>query len=888
MMKQIRILLAALLLIQMAARVQAQGSISGSITDSSGNPVPYATVYIQELQHGTTANAAGNYELKLPDGVYTVFFQSLGYNQDFRQVSIAGNAVIRNVALTMQYFQIPEVSISASKEDPAYVIMRKAISRAPYFLNAVEHYKAEVYLKGTVTVNNIPRLFRKTLSANEVPIKEGDKYLMESHNEIEFDAPDKYIHRLIAIQSTFPSEGESVSPMDYVQASFYEPVIADMAISPLSPNAFSHYRFTYQGASLQGQFVINKIKVTPKRKSQQTFTGTIYIIEDLWCIHSLDLENENLVGKIRVQQVYTPVKDDFWMPVSHKFDIALSMIGIKADVGYGSSVRYSEIRTSQAIAVLPAMPGISQKEVPERPPTEKTKNYIEIDELLSKDEMTTREMVRLSKLLEKESASAGQERDPKKDLEIVQKTKYIIEEDATAKSPDFWKDIRPIPLSDDEMKSVKATDSLKTELKEVKTTNVVSVGISAGKSTPFSRTVREIATGKTWRMDSNRVSLNFGGLAKPENFSFNSVDGLTYDIDFRFSKRNRRGTGFSLYPEFGYAFGRKDAYWTLNTTLNYSKMSDAHFWLRASDKTVDFGNYGSVNSFINTLSSLLFKENYVRLYRSRKMSIGHRSEIKNGIYLELSAGAERRGTLENSTEFSLFNRDRLYKPNVPDNKLIDRVLYPAFYPVGHTHYNLTTELTIIPWQRYRMAGARRIPAGSEFPTINLRYSHIFNDINGILKNFGSASAMVYDSNETGPMAEFSWRLRTGINIGGDSIPFQDYFHFNSQPAPLILNDYRDAFYLPGFYTLASDKWFLEGHLKYTNPYLLVKYLPWISNTLMRENIYASYLLTNMTRHYFEAGYSISEIFLLGEVGIFAGFEEFRFRNAGVKFILKFN
>ena len=94
---------------------------------------------------------------------------------------------------------------------------------------------------------------------------------MESYNEIEFTAPDKYVQKVISYNSTFPSEGNDISPMDFIQASFYQPVFADMAISPLSPQAFSHYNFKYLGASLQGNFVINKIQVIPKRKSQQLF-----------------------------------------------------------------------------------------------------------------------------------------------------------------------------------------------------------------------------------------------------------------------------------------------------------------------------------------------------------------------------------------------------------------------------------------------------------------------------------------------------------------------------------------------------------------------------------------------------------------------------------------
>ena len=340
--------------------------LKGKITTQSGDPIPYSTIYIQELRQGTTSNINGDYEISLPVGKYTVCYQSLGYQPVYVNVSLPKEIISKDVILPMQYYEIPEVRISPSNEDPAYIIMRKAIGLAPYYLNNVSYYKAEVYLKGNLVINKIPKLLQKSMkiesSGNQTSVtagskpkteekllKAGDSFLMESINEIEFTAPDKYFQRMISYNSTFPAQGNEISPMSFIQASFYQPVLADMAISPLAPNAFSYYTYKYLGATTQGNFTINKIQVTPKRESQQLFEGTIYIIEDLWCLQSVDLSNENLFGKIRVQQLYIPVQDDIWMPVSHKFEINIGIIGFKADAGYGSSVKYTEVRPNLSL-----------------------------------------------------------------------------------------------------------------------------------------------------------------------------------------------------------------------------------------------------------------------------------------------------------------------------------------------------------------------------------------------------------------------------------------------------------------------------------------------------------------------------------------------------------
>jgi hypothetical protein len=213
--------------------------LKGRITDKSGQPVQYATVFIQELRQGTTSNTKGDYEVRLPAGKYTVLYQSLGYEPVMMDIRLSDTLVIRDVILTEQYYEIPEVRITRSGEDPAYVIMRRAIGLAPYYLNQVNYYKANVYLKGNLLINRIPKLLQRSMrmntseestsvSAGGKPesdarvLKEGDSFLMESFNEIEFTAPDKYVQRVISFNSTFPEQGNDVSPMDYINASFYQ------------------------------------------------------------------------------------------------------------------------------------------------------------------------------------------------------------------------------------------------------------------------------------------------------------------------------------------------------------------------------------------------------------------------------------------------------------------------------------------------------------------------------------------------------------------------------------------------------------------------------------------------------------------------------------------
>ena len=215
-----------LILLVMTEIPAVSQKLKGRIVDLSGNPVGYATVYIDELKLGTTSNARGDYELRLPPGKYNVLFQSLGYAPVIETIIMGETDVEKNTVLPEQVYEIPEVRISQSDEDPALPIMRKVIGLAPYYLNYIDHYKAEVYIKGNLYIKRIPKIIQKSMrmgstgessyvsaggkaSENEEILKEGDSFFMESFNEIEFNVPDKYLQRVVSFNSTFPDQGNN-------------------------------------------------------------------------------------------------------------------------------------------------------------------------------------------------------------------------------------------------------------------------------------------------------------------------------------------------------------------------------------------------------------------------------------------------------------------------------------------------------------------------------------------------------------------------------------------------------------------------------------------------------------------------------------------------------
>jgi hypothetical protein len=893
-------LFAVLLIGFLTRSVSAQG-LKGIIKDSDGEAIPYATVYIQELRQGTTSNTKGNYEIHLPAGKYTVVYQSLGYAPDLRTVSLGKDILNLDIILQVQYYEIPEVRITASGEDPAYGIMRKVIGMAPYYLNQVSHYKADVYLKGNLTINKIPKFIQKSMkaetsdhegtSSGSATMKAGDTYLMESVNELEFSAPDRYVQRVISYNSTFPEQGNEISPMDFIKASFYQPVLAEIAISPLSPEALFHYTFKYKGASAQGNYIIDKIQVIPKRKSQQLFSGIIYIIEDLWCLHSIDLLNENIAGKVKIEQLFIPVQEDIWMPVSDKFEININIIGFKANAGYGSSIKYNEVfrnnKLQKPLAIATDYSGRASVQKTQVD-TAKSKTKMQIEKILSKEELTNRDMAKLSSLMQKDSRNS-QDDSIRKSLEVRNSTTYIIEKDAGKKDSAYWAAIRPIPLSESEMKSLRTVDSLKARLKK-QGTNIDSTSVKTKKKKRFFTTIKNIVFTHTWS-DTLGLSFTHGGIIGLKNLSFNTVDGFVYGTNFRLNKTWDKTRSLTFAPDFRWAFSRESFMWRINIQYRFDRMKQRQVYIRSGMTSKDINNAGGVNTLINSITTLFMSKNYLKLYESKYITAGFRSEITNGLYLELTTGYEDRRVLANTTNYSFIESSRLYTENIPVNPYLKDPPNPYNELRDQKHGDFAATFSYTPRQRYSMQGSIKIPRGSDYPTFSLTWKHGINDFTELtpqLRQYDLVKFEISKRETIGAFSEYRWRFRTGGFLDNRYLPFYDFTHFSSQPLPLLLSDYEDAFMLPGFYALSTPEYFTEFHIKYTTPYLLLKLLPVLSNTLMRENLSLSYLWSRYQKAYTEIGYSLSEFLFVGEIGVYAGFDNLTFNSIGAKVVLKFN
>lgn len=326
------------LLLQLACLLVSSATfaatLKGKVTDDKGEALPYATVYVKGTTIGTAANANAEYTLQLQPGTYDILCQYMGFRQTSYKVTVKGNEVItHNFSLQEQNLEMKDVVIKANAEDPAYAIIRKAIKKRKYHLEQVQEFQSSIYMKTVGRNSSMPNsIFGIKVNGEDIAesggggadsTKLGVLYLSEQ--EADYYTDGKKERTVVRSVRESGSKNGLGLPQVPPVVSFYNNNVNPLwgisergFISPISDGALNYYRYKYQGEFREDGHTINKIQVMPKRDYEPLFAGTIYIIDDEWAIHSLDLtltkkSGMEMLDTLMVRQTYIPLKKDTWI-----------------------------------------------------------------------------------------------------------------------------------------------------------------------------------------------------------------------------------------------------------------------------------------------------------------------------------------------------------------------------------------------------------------------------------------------------------------------------------------------------------------------------------------------------------------------------------------------
>ena len=842
--------------------------VRGVIVDEAGERLSFATIYVKQTGSGTTANEEGRFDIKLEPGTYELVFQHLGRKSEVRIVKVGDQMVALSITLVPQEIMLESVTVNADDEDPAYSIMRRAIAKANYHRNVLDAYTARVYIKGSGKLKDYPWLAKKALEKEGV---EKDRvYVSESISEISYKRPNKFEEKVISIRSD--GKDNNTSPNGYIFGSFYEPEVAG-TISPLSPKAFSYYRFEYLGTLKDRNYEISKIKVSPRSKGDNVVDGVIFIVEDDWSLHSLDIHTIKLGIHIYIESICAPIEEKVWLPVSHQFRVEGEVFGFEFEYDYLASVSNYHITLNPRIYVeemevidekkektLAREIEATQKSIARKRKEDDNKSRLQ-ERLAAGEEITRKELKSLVKEYEKE------ERKEQKTPEVLSEVNFRIDSGAYKKDSLYWAEVRPIPLTRDEVRGYEKADSL-AAIEQARSDGDT---LKASKHKGFQPW--DIVTGDHYRLSKHsnfRIYFPMPG--------FNTVEGfnVVYRVAFGTVLLDTSRTRLTIRPVVRYAFAREQ----ISGFLNVSLRNEHHrLSIDGGRYMKQFNGEEPMLPILNTFTTLFLERNLMKIYDRDFVDLRYHRNINAFLSVTTDWSWSDRRALFNDSDFKLIDRKGVedYTPNQPFNETLEHTSFP-------NHQALTGAIRVAarPWLKFRIRNGSKRPVESSSPRITVDYRKGFSDVAGSDVDFDQLEAAVKHEFRLGVKGTLDLWLRGGTFLNNTSMYFMDYKHFPGNQTPFSTSDPVGGFRLLDYYRFSTNDRYFTANVHYHFRKFIVTTIPVVRLAGIRENVFVNYLATPASQNYTELGYGIDGILRVFRLEAAAAFRDGQYVGSGFR------
>lgn len=845
------------------------GGIRGLIKSDDGSPLPYASIFVKQTGTGSATDMQGRYEVILPPGRYDVLFQYLGYESVNRVVEVGNDFIEINLTLKTHVMMLQNVVVKAGKEDPAYTIMRKAIAKAKYHTQQIDQYSAKVYIKGKGQLKDFPWLAKKALEKEG--ITKDRVFISESVSEIKYTRPNKFEEKVIAVYSN--GGDKNTAPNAYVFGSFYQPEIAE-TVSPLSPKSFSYYRFEYLGSFKDQKYEISKIKVTPRSRGDNVFEGLIYIVEDWWSIHSLAMKATKMGINFNIQQLYNPIEDKAWLPVSQQFKVDGKVFGFEFEGQYLATVKEYKIILNPELQVeeMTVIDEKVQKEEAKKVEQKFSKKNQELQQRLSEGKEVTRK--ELNQLVnEYEKAEIKEQKEP----DVIMETSYKVDSLAYKKDSTFWVDMRPTPLTKEEERGYHVNDSL-TEVERKREEGDTLRSSKKGKK---GFQIYDIIIGDTYKMGKMsdfRIHMPFGG--------FNTVEGfnLIYRVSFykRWVKRDSldkskkpETSRLEISPIARYAFSRELLTGKLRVDYRFKKQ---RLTLEGGRYVEQYNSDNPIHPIINTLSSLFVGNNWMKIYERNFIDLNYSIRFNDKYTFRTNWTWARRSELFNSTDYTFFETNKEdYTPNAPVNLEMPST---SFDP-NRAFIGLVS-LEARPWQKYRIRNGSKSRVDGSSPLLSFNYRRGISGVADSEVRFDQVQVGFKHMVKFGIRGNLDMKFQAGMFLNNDKMYFMDYKHFDGNRTYLTMSDPVGSFRLMDYYQNSTADQYFSGNVHYHFRKFLVTRLPKVRMLGMSENIFVNYLATPYSQNYTEVGYGLEGILRLFRLEVAAAFRDGKYFENGFR------
>ncbi|MEP7280298.1 MAG: DUF5686 and carboxypeptidase regulatory-like domain-containing protein [Bacteroidota bacterium] len=811
------------------------GRVSGIVTDEKGQALPYASIFVKGTTLGTTANFQGNYFLDLAPGNYTITCQHIGYTRQEKAITVTGNAVL-DFRLQLQQTVMKEIVITAGTEDPAYQIIRNAIKKKKDYVEPLDSFTCEAYIKTLVRTRKLPKkVFGKKIEESDRKDMGVDSagrgiiYLSESLIRVASKKPGFIKLEVLSGRQSgsngfgfnFPTVTNFYN--NNVNVFTLQQLSPRGFISPIADGALTYYRYKYLGSFFEDGKEINQISVTPRRKYEPLFSGTINITEGDWRIHSLDLmlvkESQlQLLDTLVIKQIHVPIGNNIWQTKDENIYFTFNIAGINAIGNFTNVYNKYDVH-----------PQFSKK--------------------------------------------------------YFNNVVMVYDSGINKKSIPYWDSIRPVQLTTEEVKNFRVKDSV---FKVQQETSLSKTYIDSIHKNREKITLKKIVwSGYTRSNYSKLHPFSYSWQPLFKNIYYNTVEGLALNAALtlqKFFPALKQVISFTPNIRYGFSNTHLNAWGSLaftkrivNQETDGSSTDGLHTWTLSGGRRISqFNKENPITPLINSAYTLLFRRNYIKLYENYFGSLAWNKRFYNDLYVKASLLYEDRLPLENTSDFSFFaHNGRSFTPNYPFEKIaapFER--YQAVIASIALQYK--------PGQRFVQFPDSKLAVGSKYPTLYLKYDKGIDKIAGSDVNFDKWKFSVWNDKNFKLWGLLKYRFSIGGFLNTKKVFIQDYQHFNGNQA-FYASTYLNSFQLAPYYANSTTAAFYAvGHLEHHFNGLLTNKIPSFRklNWFLVAGTNAFYV--NTSNNYTEVFAGMENIFKLFRVDVVASYLNGRPGQVGLR------
>lgn len=766
-------------------------TIKGKVTNKKGENLAFSSILIKGTPNGTTANATGNYTISVVKGKYTIICQYIGYKEVEKSIKVDGDVTV-NFELEEQQYNLADVVVKNNGEDPAYEIIRRAIAKREDYLNENKKYEVDVYIKGQIQLRNYPKKF----FGETVDFEDGDsskrKMILLSETVAKYYYAGRDQQKIDVLSTRVSGQSDGFGFS--------------------SPQIISFYQNNVNlGRGLNPRGFVSPIANNALSFYKYKFDGTFF-------------ENGKMINRIQVipKRKYEPLFSGYINIIEDEWRIQ----SVKLKCLKEQQMQFLDTLVVEQLYVPLKNTWVIKQQV-----VYPAGKFFGFDFFGSFVQVYDKFNV-----------------NPKWDKKFFDNTLLKFYDSSNKRTKNYWDSIRPLPLLEAEARDYVKKDSLEQVRKDPKYLD--SLDKKNNKIT-FGKLV---LTGQNFNNEKKKSNISITPLLR-SLLNFNTVEGLVTNIEINYNKRFEGRKSINISPNIRYGISNTRLNISNTVSYNFGKEYFNNLTVSGGKNVFQFDNTNPISAFNNTLSTLNWTRNYMKIYEAWFAKANYTAGLGNGLTATFGFNFQNRTALENTTDYKWKEREgRMYTTNFPTN------LTSTNLP-QHNSFTLNAQITWRPGSKYVEFPDRKVQLGSRFPVLTASLVKGVNNVLGSDVDFTKWKFGISDNLNMKLGGRLSYNIELGGFFNKNKVFVPDMNHvLGNQTA--FASPYLQGFQTMQYYSFSNtDNFYRAGFIEYHLNGLITNKIPGFKklNWFLVVGANAIYL-DESKRGYYEAFIGLENIF----------------------------